>query len=129
MWNHPLSNYNIIEIVNGCKPLRRIFAGVFSLDELPSRKSPSSSQDECAIINLSRLDETGTHWVAYYKPKGQTAYYFDSFGNLQPPLEICSYLREFDLFYNRERQQSFNSVICGQLCLCFLYNAIVHNVL
>lgn len=85
-------------------------------DKLP--KKPR--QRECGIVNLDMYRGPGTHWVAYYK-NGNQIDYFDSFGNLQPPLEILAYLGP-NINYNYERKQKFNSINCGHLCLEFLTN-------
>lgn len=87
-------------------------------DRLPT--SPRST--ECGIINLDDFDGTGTHWVCYYKKK-QSVYYFDSFGNLKPPLELINYLgSRVTILYNYKRYQSYDTVICGHLCIQFLYD-------
>lgn len=86
-------------------------------DRLP--KSPRKF--ECGIINLDNHIGPGTHWVAYYKTN-QRVVYFDSFGNLQPPIELVKYLgSECSIFYNYERYQDFDDINCGHLCLTFLY--------
>lgn len=85
-------------------------------DRLPKRPR----KRECAIVNLDNSAGPGTHWVAYYK-KNDYIEYFDSFGNLQPPLEIINYLG-FNIRYNHTAYQNYNSVNCGHLCLKFLYN-------
>lgn len=41
---------------------------------------------ESGVINLDNNDGPGTHWTAY-KKYGNNIFYFDSFGNLKPPLE------------------------------------------
>lgn len=79
-------------------------------------------KSECGIINLDVSSGPGTHWVAY-KKKGRNVDYFDSFGNLQPPQEVINYLGD-NLTYNYTTYQGFDSVICGHLCLKFLYNYI-----
>ena len=73
---------------------------------------------ECGIINLDSEKGAGTHWVAYYK-NNNTIEYYDSFGNLQPPLEVLHYLRP-NITYNYKRDQKFNTYNCGHLCLKFL---------
>lgn len=83
-------------------------------DKLPLR----ARYRECGIVNLDSFKGNGTHWVAYYKNNNNIEY-FDSFGNLQPPLEILEYLGN-NVTYNYKRQQKFNSVNCGHLCLKFL---------
>lgn len=85
-------------------------------DELPQKPY----KYECGIVNLDISSGPGTHWVAYYK-NGADIEYFDSFGNLQPPLEVIKYLGH-KIKYNYNVHQTYNSVMCGQLCLKFLYN-------
>lgn len=83
-------------------------------DTLPKRPYVRES----GIVNLDSYKGVGTHWVAYHK-NGNTIEYYDSFGNLQPPLEIIRYLGKY-INYNYRREQKFNSVNCGHLCLRFL---------
>lgn len=85
------------------------------LDALPKR----ARKKECGIINLDLSSGSGTHWVAYYK-NNQQKEYFDSFGNLQPPLELVKYLGK-NISYNYNQHQNYNSFNCGHLCLEFLY--------
>lgn len=75
---------------------------------------------ESGIVNLDSHKGLGTHWVAYYKNNDDSEY-FDSYGNLQPPLEILRYLGT-NITYNYKRIQKFNSFNCGHLCLKFLLN-------
>ena len=85
-------------------------------DSLPNK--PFSQ--ECGILNLDTSTGQGTHWVAFYKNKNVKEY-FDSFGNLQPPIELITYLK-FPIKYNYEQQQKYNTNICGHLCLKFLFS-------
>lgn len=92
------------------------FRGVYMCDTLPKRPL----ENESCIVNLEPSSRSGSHWVAIHK-RGKHAYYFDSYGDLRPPREIKLYLRDCSsIQYNYERYQSFNSVICGHLCLQFL---------
>lgn len=80
--------------------------------------------NESAVVNLDDTDGRGTHWVAYRK-RGFTVTYFDSFGDLPPPLELTLYFSTGlniakKILYNYEREQQFNTVWCGHLCLKFL---------
>lgn len=112
--NKPLSE---IDILNFTRDLSS-FRGVFMRNNLPKK----CSHHECAVINLDDAQGPGTHWVAFYK-KGQIVYYFDSFGNLQPPLELMKYLgSNSKILYNYKKYQNYNTVICGHLCLRFLYD-------
>lgn len=80
---------------------------------------------ECGIVNLDDSSGNGTHWTAYVK-KDKDIIYFDSYGNLRPPLELISYFNKDGkhnvIKYNYERNQKYNSYNCGHLCLNFLYN-------
>lgn len=80
-------------------------------------------KNECGIINLDNSNGPGTHWVAY-KKRNNNIEYFNSFGNLQPPLEVINYLGD-KITYNYVRHQNYNSFNCGHLCLKFLYSCIV----
>lgn len=90
-------------------------------------------KNECGIINLDNVDGPGSHWTAYrrrqepYCGKQDRALitYFDSFGNLKPPLEAIKYFNSngyCKIIYNHFSYQSYNTVNCGHLCLEFLYN-------
>lgn len=83
-------------------------------DNLPKK----TWKNEMGVVNLDDSNGPGTHWVAYCK-KLNTVLYFDSFGNLQPPIEINKYLGS-NIYYNYKKCQNFNSFMCGHLCLKFL---------
>jgi hypothetical protein len=116
----PLSNFDIIRI---CKKLEiSDFIGCFMRDEIKS----FCRNDECFILNTDVSSSCGTHWVAvniadfYDTSDGVgTTYYFDSFG-LEPIKEIKRYCME-PRFYNSFEFQKPNEVICGHMCLYFLY--------
>lgn len=78
-------------------------------------------KEESMIINQDSLKNRGTHWTCFVK-QDKHVYYFDSFGKLVPPRELIEYLgSDCKIFYNSEQFQSFDTVICGHLCLRFLY--------
>jgi len=91
------------------------FIGVFSRDKLTLRPK----RLESAIVNLDSENGSGTHWVAYKKIGNQVEYY-DSFGNLPPPLEVQRYFHGCNINYNYKRDQKYNTTNCGHLCLKFL---------
>lgn len=88
-------------------------------DGLPSR----CNKYECGVINLDSESGLGTHWVSYYK-NDKVCHYYDSFGDLQPPREFIKYIGKDDckIYFNYNRDQKFNAVICGHLCLKFLFD-------
>lgn len=95
------------------------FRGVFMKNMLPKRPH----YRERAIVNLDNSTGPGTHWVAY-KKLGNDVIYFDSFGDLQPPLELMIYLNVNKVKYNYIKYQNFDTFNCGHLCLQFLCDAI-----
>lgn len=84
-------------------------------DNLPRRPR----KNECGVVNLDSVQNSGTHWVCYCK-EGNTVHYFDSFGNLKPPLELIDYFNNCNILYNHANYQSYNEFVCGHLCLRFL---------
>ena len=87
-------------------------------DNMPYRPN----MNESAIINLDASSGGGTHWTAYRK-RGKNVVYYDSFGNLRPPKELIEYLGHgVEIQYNHDREQKFNTSLCGHLCLKFLLN-------
>lgn len=86
-------------------------------DELPLH---GPHKFESGVVNLDSHQGPGTHWTAYYKNKSYVEY-FDSFGSLEPPLEVKKYLGN-RILYNYIPYQTFNSFNCGHLALEFLLN-------
>lgn len=87
-------------------------------DNLPDR---NPWKNECMVLNLDSIKNSGTHWTCYVKC-GNNVRYFDSFGKLAPPLELIDYLgSDCSISYNSEQFQEFDTIICGHLCLRFLY--------
>lgn len=86
-------------------------------DNLP--KKPH--KNECAVVNLASIKNSGSHWTSFCK-QGSIVYYFDSFGNLKPPLELLRYFDKCKIVYNHSSKQNYDQYICGHLCLKFLKN-------
>lgn len=80
---------------------------------------------ETAILNLDDSENPGTHWVAY-KKYGNRIMYFDSFGDLQPPVEFFDYIGGGggSVKYNYKKYQNYDTTVCGHLCLKFLCNQL-----
>lgn len=95
------------------------FRGVFMRDTLP----PKPLQYESGILNLDTSSGEGSHWIAYVK-HGKKVKYFDSIGQLRPPLELIKYFKRdgsVEITYNTDRYQK-STYNCGHLCLGFLYS-------
>lgn len=116
--NKALSNNDLLQYAFCLKI--PFFRDVFMKDRLPA----SIWKNETGIVNLDNTEGSGTHWVCY-KKLGETVYYYDSFGNLQPPKELQYYFRTArTVLYNYDRQQPDNTSICGHLCLEFLATSV-----
>lgn len=112
----PLTNQDIMKFIT-CTEVPK-FRGVFMRDNLPSIKP---WKNECMVINHDSIRNSGTHWTCYVK-KDTNVFYFDSYGKLAPPLELIRYLgSNCNIYYNSKRYQEFDTIICGHLCLKFLY--------
>ena len=93
------------------------FRGVFMRNALPTS---GARRRESGIVNLDDATGSGTHWVAYAKRNNRIVY-FDSFGNLRPPVELVRYLgNDVTIEYNRTSRQTYDQSVCGQMCLRFL---------
>lgn len=95
------------------------FRGVFMRDQLKKLKP---HRKECAIVNLDSSSGPGTHWVAYSRHGNRTLYY-NSFGDVTPPRELTLYLAGSSIKYNYDAEQTYDTVVCGHLCLIFLIKA------
>lgn len=92
-------------------------------DELPLKPW----NNECGILNLNNSDQSGSHWVAWFK-HGNFKVYFDSYGDSRPPIELVKYLGKDNLWYNEDRFQNYDDPpICGHLSLTFLQNLSLIN--
>lgn len=114
----PLSNFDILDLAAKLKIPH--FHGVFMRDAMPTKTGPIAQ--ECWILNHGSSKTDGTHWTALAK-NFDTVLYFDSFGKLAPPLEVLNYLGgDVIPYYNTKSYQKYGTVICGHLCLRFLYD-------
>ena len=96
--------------------------GVFMRDTFP--QYPRNI--ECGIVNLKTSDQSGSHWVCYYR-NGSDIFYFYSYGQITP-MEIQRYLKRIIEFKrgseviqrNRDILQATNTSVRGYLCLFVL---------
>ena len=54
---------------------------------------------EAAVVKLGRSSSPGKHWMTY-KKRGNNVLYFDSFGDLEPPLKLMLYFGLSKVRYN-----------------------------
>lgn len=88
---------------------------------VPSDMIPVSNQYPYAVVvNTDDSSRPGTHWVALFIVSGQTAEYFDSYGD-PPNKNIAMYLTNFIFVKQSNIQiQSLFSKVCGEYCIYFI---------
>ena len=98
-------------------PRCKTFGGVYPCDDIPLFKS---SEKFSVIINLSKRNERGTHFVAISYANEQLSY-FDSFGMPCYNNHIRNYMSSYatSYVYNNMTVQSVDSFFCGYYCACF----------
>lgn len=115
--NKPLTNIDITRIAKRLKI--PYFRGVYMRNALPK----NHRKNESIIINLDDENSSGTHWCAVMSRQQGSAlnvYYYDSYGDLPPPLEVLQYLSpQANIYYNYSRDQQLPTE-CGHLALEFL---------
>lgn len=89
-----------------------------------ANRLPNSLPTPCGlIVNTDPDYKAGSHWIGIYIDKFRTGEYFDSFGfppNVDSHLKFLrSSCRKWS--YNTKGLQSYDSTVCGQYCLLFLY--------
>ena len=86
---------------------------------------------QCRIVNYSRSEEEGTHWVAIYFPHRHLGIYIDSYG-LAPdsltfrlgdetPLRNALAKVTGRVIYNNVQLQDPNTAVCRYYCIYFLH--------
>lgn len=120
---------NTLEIWNAMttnKYTKKIFKGVFPLDEIPKTilKRPAG-----IIVNTDKSTQPGTHWIALYLPVKDRAEFFDSYGRAPMHNEFLEFFiknKIKKILYNKTQLQSVFSAVCGQYC-CFYLLARSNN--
>lgn len=99
-----VSNIYIDEMLKNVKG----FKGTFSSNDIPFLLD-----NESAIINFSKFNEKGTHFIAIFK-NSKYLYYFDSLDLGFIPNEIKKYFTNYKAINNVSKGiQHFSSVFCG----------------
>ena len=96
----------------------RDFRGVFSCDRLFSQTPYRGQRSTSLIVNLSKFNEPGSHWVAIIEFKDRILY-FDSFGQDCKNVHIRNYLmtRGKEIYFNPFAIQHIFSNKCGYYCI------------
>ena len=103
------------------------FRGVFMRDTLPR----IAHQKECGIVNFNTSEQTGSHWVCYFKDGMNQRIYFDSFGQVTLD-EVQKYLKGKEEYRkgkaiiqrNTDIVQRINTHVSAHLCLFVLTSLV-----
>lgn len=107
-----------VDIATFIEPFNKkpyIFKGVFACDNLPK----SFTLPAAFVINLSRHDSRGSHWIGLFISENRIAQYFDSFGFQPMQKDIVLFIRinSHRLEYNKKQIQHISSVKCGKFVI------------
>ena len=93
------------------------FNGTFSIDNIPVFNDDVFS----IIINLSKQNEIGTHFIAVYVLENKIIY-FDSFGNQLNNSSLKRYLKKYKkpIILSKIQIQNLLSSHCGFFCTAFI---------
>ena len=97
--------------------ISRSFNGTFSIDNIPVFDDDVFS----IIINLSKQNEIGTHFIAVYVLENKIIY-FDSFGNQLDNSSLKGYLKKYkkSIIFSNIQLQNLQSSHCGFFCIAFI---------
>ena len=116
-----MNSVDIFNILSNNPHSKRIFRGVYALDELPY--IVDTSRRQAFVINTDYSDGPGEHWVSVYSNGFGRAEFFDSFG-LSPTYyaEIEKFInRNFLSYtYNKRLVQDLTSSFCGVYAIYFV---------
>ena len=98
------------------------FSGVFACDMIPTVKL---RRGDSLIVNLSKSNTPGTHFVAIHRLKDSGKYlYFDSYGLKCWNGDVLNYFKGQDqrdvIYSNRQIQSWIGSYFCGYFCIAAL---------
>ena len=107
MEENGISNVYIDKLM---EKISRSFNGTFSIDNIPVFDDDLFS----IIINLSKQNEIGTHFIAVYVLENKIIY-FDSFGNQVNDSSLKGYLKKYrkSITFSNIQLQNLMSSHCG----------------
>lgn len=97
------------------KLFKKKFVGVFPSDAIPKLKPGT-----CAIANVDKTGDPGSHWVALTH-----GLFYDSFGRKHKSLVAHAKLKQKDT--DLDREQEYKQENCGARCVAFLIVSLVYG--
>ena len=123
-----MNNFQIDQICSNDHILKKFYRGIYPSNKLPPL-SALKPRSKCFLIaNLDPDTMDGSHWVLLYI-RGNTCYYFDSFGK-KPKGAIRRYIeKSFSLLkYNNVTAQKDTAVVCGGLFVLNVFTCTMLQV-
>ena len=111
-----MDSFTLEKLLTEDKETTRHFRGVYSRDNLPTRRSVG-----LYIVNEEPSHKRGSHWIALQITPGKRKnIYFDSYGRKPVLPEFCSFIGK-KMEYNKKRLQHMLSTSCCQWCMYFIW--------
>lgn len=110
---------NTLQVERALQGLKVNSQGVFAADRIPVTLARPSA----IVINTQEHWKKGMHWVALYINKIGQGFYFDSYGMAPYVSHHIERIRRNCITYrwNEKQIQGYDSKVCGQYCVVFLY--------
>lgn len=97
---------------------RRAFRGCFPADRIPGY---DGDYPFGMVVNTDPAHLAGSHWTVVWVESGESAEYFDSFGQPPPSPHIDKYLAQFARVQSNSCElQSVLSQSCGKYAIYFI---------
>lgn len=97
---------------------------VCAIDQLPRKLKKNCEYG--FIINLSRINDIGTHWVALFINAKREGFYLDSYAFRPRSWYLTDFIEKQckSISYNKQQLQQLTSKVCGMYAACFLIHMI-----
>ena len=109
MPSYPLTNFQI----------QKYYENEPKFNEFYLRNNLSKIMDGAYIITLDECESIRTHSISLFVNDNNITY-IDSFGVEHIPKEIRKFIRNKDVVTNIYRVQTYDSIMCGYLCIRFI---------
>lgn len=118
-----MNTSQIETILKSNRYTKRIFHGVYSVDQLPEL---SLNVPVACVVNLDGSDKPGSHWVGVYKDSNnESSEYFDSLGEAPPDESHTWRIQRFlglTYRYNNTLIQYPLTTTCGQHVIYYIFH-------
>lgn len=101
---------------------------VCAIDELPEKKLKNKKKNYGIVINLSKKNEFGSHWVGMFISKSyrhddrRNGFFLDSYGFTPRSWYLTDFIKKncHHVEYCERQLQQLHSNVCGMYVSCFI---------